>query len=214
MKKIIGILTTFISVVGLIATCKQPAKEIASTAREFVALAEDVKRLIQSFTSENDKFASDVEEVIQTAQEGLKEFKTQQIASFWEKYWTEIEEKQHKLEVSLAGVEAKSNLYFQELNNNNAQIKDNKLKEADRIKNQNSYQKWILEYKKAQNAVLNAKMMVEKGKDYKWILRNDATRDVILNITTNELPQLSLQANKIKSDIKLFETNVTKILNQ
>ncbi|MBK8924010.1 MAG: hypothetical protein IPM81_21405 [Saprospirales bacterium] len=97
------------------------------------------------------------------------------------------------LEAHLHAINMKSLEYFQELDNNNALISDERLKAQDAAKTQEIKLKWQQEYQKAAASMENTKKMLKEGDDFMYLLRNEVLRSAVSESIAS-LSQISTQA--------------------
>jgi hypothetical protein len=150
-----GLLLSLLLALG---ACQNPNNVTA-----LIYLAKTVIQLIDTFSEKSDGFTDRVRKVTAMTTSSINENKDiGDIAKFWEKQWLDIHARFDDLEAHLHAINMKSLEYFQELDNNNALISDERLKAQDAAKTQEIKLKWQQEYQKAAASMENTKKMLKR----------------------------------------------------
>ncbi len=181
------------------------------TVTGLIALAKSVIELVDTFAEKSDRFTQRVNKVTDIT---LGNLNTQQeigpIAQFWEKQWMDIHTRFDELNEHLQEINQRSSLYFQALDENNAKISNDQLRQQDFEKNQEIKKRWEIEYQKALTSMASTQQMLQQGDDFMYLLRNEVMRSTI-NASIPSLKQIAGQAVVLSARIRSFEQTARTI---
>lgn len=170
-----------------------------------IYMATEVIKLIDTFAKESDLFSEQVSNVTDIMVSNINAKKdVGDLAKFWEKQWMAIHNKYDALSARLETLNGKSAEYFQELDNNNAMISNEALKEQDAAKNLEIKQRWVIEYQKALSSLNATGQMLREGDDFMYLLRNEVLRSKVTESIAS-LRGIANQAANLSTNIKTFE---------
>lgn len=163
------------------------------------------KASIEDFEKNRQKFAVQVSETIEDANEALadKEPNTEEISTDFEKEWNKIQTRYKKMKKDFEDVRNSSNAYFEHLDELANGINNEKMRTTELKKNTELQIVWEKQYVEAEKSIQAVDQVLIEGNDFHRVLLLSSVRDKIQQNIDN-LNDLSKQADSLLKDLEAF----------
>ncbi len=160
---------------------------------------------IEDFEKNRQKFAVQVSETIEDANEALadKEPNTEEISTDFEKEWNKIQTRYKKMKKAFEDVRNSSNAYFEHLDELANGINNEKMRTTELKKNTELQIVWEKQYVEAEKSIQAVDQVLIEGNDFHRVLLLSSVRDKIQQNIDN-LNDLSKQADSLLKDLEAF----------
>ena len=163
------------------------------------------KASIEDFEKNRQKFAVQVSETIEDANEALadEEPNTEDISTDFEKEWNKIQTRYKKMKKDFEDVRNSSNAYFEHLDELANGINNEKMRATELKKNTELQIVWEKQYVEAEKSIQAVDQVLIEGNDFHRVLLLSSVRDKIQQNIDN-LNDLSKQADSLLKDLEAF----------
>jgi F0F1-type ATP synthase membrane subunit b/b' len=163
------------------------------------------KASIEDFEKNRQKFAVQVSETIEDANEALadEEPNTEEISTDFEKEWNKIQTRYKKMKKDFEDVRNSSNAYFEHLDELANGINNEKMRTTELKKNTELQIVWEKQYVEAEKSIQAVDQVLIEGNDFHRVLLLSSVRDKIQQNIDN-LNDLSKQADSLLKDLEAF----------
>jgi F0F1-type ATP synthase membrane subunit b/b' len=163
------------------------------------------KASIEDFEKNRQKFAVQVSETIEDANEALadEEPNTEDISTDFEKEWNKIQTRYKKMKKDFEDVRNSSNAYFEHLDELANGINNEKMRTTELKKNTELQIVWEKQYVEAEKSIQAVDQVLIEGNDFHRVLLLSSVRDKIQQNIDN-LNDLSKQADSLLKDLEAF----------